>query len=332
MVQKRLIIRSVKLENFRCHKNHQQKFTETTTRILGLNGCGKTSILEAVYITMKGKSFRAVDREIVNRDQNYYRAELEYMDGRKIVAFFQNEKKQFLIDGKKTARLPKEQRYPVVIFEPRDLHIINSSPSRRRSFFDRIFSQLAPEYSIYLSRYTKALQQRNKAFKDEFIQPDMVFPWNILLAEYGYKIQELRRKFIKQINSQISDVYYKITGQKDKIRINYINDGLTEDQYLHQLESDFERDRILGCTGFGIHRDQFEVIFNGVKADGSASRGESRSIILALKFIEADLIKERDGRKPLILLDDVFSELDEKHKNSLIQNFKNHQVILTSVE
>ena len=338
MGSERLIIRNIKLENFRCHKNHQKRFARSTTKILGPNGCGKTSVLEAVYITMRGKSFRAVDREIINYDQNYYRIELEYSDGRKIIAFYQDEKKQFLIDGKKTLRLPKEHRYPVVIFEPKDLHIIESSPSRRRSFFDRIFSQLNPEYSIYLSRYNKALQQRNKAFKDEFLRPDMVFPWNMLLAEYGCKLKEMRHEFIEQINEQITQVYQKITGQKDQISIQYNNTkmnhkskDISESQFLQILEKNFERDKILGCTEIGIHHDQYQFKFNNQLADGSASRGECRSIIIALKFIEAELVAKYDGRQPLILLDDVFSELDKKHCISLTENFHNHQVILTSV-
>lgn len=332
MAKNQLIIKSVKLENFRCHTKKQQKLDQMTTKILGPNGCGKTSILEAIYLVTRGKSFRAVDREIIKRGKNFYRVELEYSDGRTVVAFYTEEKKQFLIAGKKSLRLPKDMRYPVVLFEPKDLHIISSSPARRRSFFDRVFSQLNPEYSIYLSRYNKALQQRNKAFKDEFIQPDVVFPWNILLAEYGSKIQQIRQELIKQINQQITSVYQKVSGQKDQVRLEYINDGLSEDKYLRRLEKEFNRDRLLGCTNFGIHRDQFNVIFNSNNAEGSASRGESRSIMLALKFIEADLIIRNDGRRPIILLDDVFSELDDKHKKSLTQNFKDYQVILTSVK
>ena len=156
-----MIIRSVKLTNFRSHESFVLNCNPQTTTIIGENGCGKTSVLEAVYEAMQGKSFRAVDREILRRGKDFYRVELEYEDGRRVVVVFDGAKKEFLAEDKKSRRLPKKARYPIVLFEPDDLHLVGSSPVSRRGYFDRFFGQLSEKYAMALSRYNKALKQRN---------------------------------------------------------------------------------------------------------------------------------------------------------------------------
>ena len=143
-----------------------------------------------------------------------------------------------------------------------------------------------------------------------------------------------RQKFIQEINSHLTDIYRSIAENGDQIEIIYKTEIPTADdnKYLQILEQNFQKDIYLGHTSFGIHRDDYIFKFNGEPADGSASRGESRSIILALKFIEADLIYQKLTKKPIILLDDVFSELDETRRKCLVKNFKDNQVIITSVE
>ena len=145
------------------------------------------------------------------------------------------------------------------------------------------------------------------------------------------QIKEERKKNINKINELINDYYNSIAENNDKVKINYTYNDIDESEYLRCLENDFEKDKITGYTNFGIHKDNYIFNFNQVDASGVASRGEIRSIILALKFIEARLLFEESKQKPLILLDDVFSELDNKRQKCLVQNFKDHQVILTSV-
>lgn len=328
------VVKTIKLSNFRCHEGYKLSCKDETTLILGENGCGKTSVLEAIYIALQGKSFRAVDREIVKRDTDFYRIELERSDGEKVVVVFDGNKKTFLIKDKKTARIPIKEKYPVVLFLPEDLHLVASSPTRKREYFDRILAQFDPKYSTILSRYNKALRQRNELLKQENVTVDMMFSWDILLAKYGVEIRNLRKQLIDSINKDVTETYRSIADNEDKVKLRYVSytGECSESEYLKLLSLDFERDKITGHTNFGIHKDNYNFMFNNSLADGSASRGEVRSVILALKFIEAVEAYRILGKKPLVLLDDVFSELDKTRQNCLVKNFKNHQVILTSVD
>ncbi len=329
-----MIIKTITLTNFRNHQTYSLECKPDTTLILGENGSGKTSILEAIYILTRGKSFRATDPEIIKRGTDFYRIELEYDNGEKIIAIYNDKNKTFLVSDKKSRRLPKKQKYPIVLFQPVDLNLISGSPSRHRDYFDRFFGQLSEEYSSHLSRYNKALHQRNELLKHPDVTEADLFSWNLLLAKYGSSLFNYRKQFTEEINNTINDVYYSIAENSDTVRLNYLTEVNTpsESQYFNKLENLVSRDVVLGHTSFGVHRDDFQFEFNGKKADGSASRGETRSIILALKFVEAETLYEKLHQKPIVLLDDVFSELDETRRKCLVKNFKDHQVIITSVE
>lgn len=329
-----MIIKSIKLFNFRNHTTYSLICDDETSLILGENGSGKTSVLEAIYILTRGKSFRATDSEIIKRGTDFYRIEIEYSNGETNIVTYDGNNKTYLIMDKKTRRLPKKHKYPVVLFQPSDLNLISHSPSRRRDYFDRIFGQFDEKYSEALLKYEKSLKQRNELLKSDHITNEAIFSWNILLAKYGIDLFTYRTKFIQEINSHLTAVYRSIAENDDNIEIIYKTDITIADdnKYLQILEQNFQKDTYLGHTSFGTHRDDYIFKFNGKPADGSASRGESRSIILALKFIEADLIYQKLAKKPIILLDDVFSELDESRRKCLVKNFKNNQVIITSVE
>ena len=329
-----MLIKSVSLKNFRNHTEYFLKCNSTTTLILGENGCGKTSVLEAIYILTQGKSFRATDPDIIKRETDFYRIELIYDTGIKTIASYDKIHKTFQTSDKKTKRLSAKNKYPVILFLPSDLNLISGSPSRRRDYFDRFFSTLNQNYATALNKYEKALSQRNKLLKTESITKEALFPWNVLLAKNGLILSNLRHDFIDEINQYITPTYRSIAENDDEVKIQYSTDydQISEAAFLDLLEQNYEKDRLLGHTSIGVQRDNYEFIFNDKPADGSASRGETRSIILALKFIEAKLINEKLNQKPIILLDDVFSELDNKRRSCLINNFKNHQVIITSVE
>ncbi len=326
-----MIIKSVGIRNFRSHENFLLDLRQNTTKIVGENGSGKTSLLEAIYEALQGKSFRAVDKEILRREAEFYRVELEYLDGKKVVVVFDGEKKEFLVEDKKTRRLPKKNKYPIVLFEPSDLGLVGSSPTRRRTYFDRVFGQLSETYSAAVTRYEKALRQRNELLKQETVDAQSLFSWDVMLAKYGCEIYSGRKKMIELINEKITETYRSIADNSDEIQVNYDTAVEAESSFLRQLTQDFEKDRLLGHTSFGVHRDNYEFVFNGVKADGSASRGEVRSLVIALKFIEAELVVGVLRQKPVILLDDVFSELDEKRQRCLVKNFVENQIVLTSI-
>jgi len=374
-----MIIKNIKITNFRCHNNYEMNFNNETSLIVGENGCGKTSVLEAIHIATRGISFRAADEAIIKRGADFYRIELEYVDGEKtIVTYSQTGKveppklktqegqnsiaglakiqkklyeaapkeigKRFLVGDKKAIRLPLKYRYPVILFIPDDLHILYSSPTKKRDFFDRIAGEIDESYGIILSRYNKALKQRNDLLKmlgdnrtngDRDFASTSLFSWNVMLAKYGIEIRKIRMRTVKQINERLTETYRSIANTKDELAISYevFEDKLlNETEYLARLERDTKKDLYIGHTSYGTHRDNYDFIFNGKSADTSASRGEVRSMILALKFIEAQLVFEKTGRRPIVLLDDVFSELDEMRQRALATNFKDNQVIITSVD
>lgn len=329
-----MIINSVELTNFRNHAHYKMECSDSVSLILGSNGWGKTSILEAIYILTRGKSFRATDRDILKRNTNYYRIGLNYSNGETTIATYDGKVKTFIVADKKSKRLPAKHKYPVILFLPSDLNLIDHSPSRRRDYFDHIFSQLDDAYATSLSRYNKALKQRNELLKNEPFVPESTFSWNLLLARYGAYLAARRQAFVAEINTRFTDTYRSIADNQDEVDISYSSEAsnLNESTYLKVIEQSTTKDSYLGHTTFGIHRDNYIFNFNHQSADPSASRGETRSVILALKFIEANLIVEKLGQNPLILLDDVFSELDSTRRQCLIENFKHHQVIITSVE
>ncbi len=324
------VVERVELRNFRCHDEFALDCNRATTLIVGENGSGKTSVLEAIYLALRGKSFKGVDREIMRREADFFRAEIDLVDAQKVIIRFDGAKKSFEIDGKKSLRLPKKNRYPVVLFEPDDLYLVGSSPSRRRDYFDELFRQINDAYGVALAKYNKALKQRNDLLKEETVAADDLFSWNVMCAHYGAEVLHRRVENLAKINAEMTENYRSIAKNNDECSLLYLGQEVDENEYLAVLERNFERDKYLGHSSFGPHRDDYEFVFNGKKADGSASRGEVRSMILALKFIEARILETEVGKKPLVLLDDIFSELDSSRQKHLVNNFKDYQMIITS--
>ena len=322
------IIKKVSLKNFRSHKGFVLDCNQPMSLIIGENGSGKTSVLEAIYLALRGKSFKGVDTEMVRRGEDYYRVEVVKKDDSRVVVRW-NGVREFEVDGKKTRRLPKKNRYPMVLFEPDDLYLVGASPSRRRDYFDKTWAQLCEEYGVALGKYNKALKQRNGLLKRDMVSRDDVFAWDVVLAKYGTALSGWRREFVGEINERLTETYRSIARNKDEVEMKFAGKDGDDSKYLAELAQAFERDRCVGHSTFGAHLDDYIFWFNGKKADGSASRGEIRSMILALKFIEARVIKEATGKSPLVLLDDIFSELDEGRQKHVIHNFKDYQVIIS---
>ncbi|MFZ2545301.1 MAG: DNA replication and repair protein RecF [Candidatus Saccharimonadales bacterium] len=328
-----MIITSLTVENIRSHKVFSRRLSQSVTVITGPNGSGKTSLIEAIMVALGGHSFKAGDNELLRRGAEWWRIDLSLGDQVRTVKFQPGmpKKKQFVIDGKINLRLPISSRYPTVLFEPEDLRLLHGSPSRRRRFIDRFAVQLVPAYSQVLHRYERALLQRNKLLKSGG-SSEALFAWNVSLAKYGAQIIDMRIRLIERLNRGLASTYQTIAQTQDSVSLHYSHTTIdhTEQKLLADLESRIDRDRLMGYTGIGPHRHDVLFNFNDVLAIGSASRGEVRTIILALKFLEVDIIQEVTDLPPIVLLDDVLSELDDNRQTHLATKFQDHQIIMTS--
>jgi DNA replication and repair protein RecF len=330
------VVNKLAVQNFRSHENYEVEFSPNVTVITGANGSGKTSLIEAVYVALQGTSFKGSDSDVLKVEKPWWKIDLILTDNKKRTIKFdparETGRKQFVIDSKTNYRLLPKYKYPIVLFEPDDLRLLNGSPSRRRQFIDRFVSQLNPIYAVTLRKYERALHQRNNLLKKPFTSDDELFAWDVAISEYGAYIIEQRILFIEQINNNLNDAYNDIARSGDVVSVHYSHTfiGDIKQKLLNELFAHKERDKAVGSTSAGPHRHDVIFKFNQLPALSVASRGEVRTIVLALKFLEVDIIERITNNKPIILLDDVFSELDLARQKSLSDTIRSHQIIITS--
>lgn len=327
-------VSALRVQNLRTHEQYSVAFDEDTTLISGPNGSGKTSLIEAVYMALRGKSFKGVDDTVVRRGSGWYRIDIVTTAGsRKVVydARSANKKKTYEIDDKQYYRLPAKFKYPIILFEPEDLRIIGGSPARRRQFIDTMISQCDEQYAALLRKYDRAIIQRNKLLKSGYADADALFPWDVLLSQCGAAIIATRQEVITELDAALTETYRTIADTNDTVSIEYsYSRHVTSNHLFSEYVAQHERDRLLGSTSIGPHRHDIAITFNGRPASEVCSRGENRTIVLALKFIEAAYVERRTHDTPIILLDDVFGELDTTRQKLLLREFKDNQIIMTS--
>lgn len=333
--EQQLAVVHVAVKNIRCHAAYTTQLEPHKTIITGANGSGKTSLAEAVYIALRGTTFRGADADVVRHGAEWFRVDVTLTDGQVRTVTYrtdQTSKREYTINGKKMKRLGFREKLPVVLFEPTDLQLISGSPSRRRRYLDQILSQSDPLYSRELSRYEKSVRQRNSLLKRQASQ-EQLFPWNVMIAQHGSYIHTQRHRLVSQLQQQINQLYGDIAASGDEIGLQYsshVEPANYQSYLLRQLEQSIECDSILGYTSHGPHRDDLAIMFNDRPADTTASRGEARSIIVALKHIELEIIHSVTGIAPLLILDDVFSELDTARQLSLERLTNQYQTIITT--
>ncbi|UTX51369.1 DNA replication and repair protein RecF [Candidatus Saccharibacteria bacterium TM7i] len=331
-----MVIKSLSVLNVRSHENKKVTLSSGVTVITGKNGIGKTTLLEAVYVALQGTSFKGVDADILQQNAPWYRIDLGLDDDASRSVTFDpsraSGKKRFIVDDKTSYRLSPRSKYPIVLFEPEDLRLLHGSPARRRLFIDRFITQIDPTYGMTLRKYERALKQRNTLLKKEFISNEDLFAWNISLSEYGAKIIEQRVQAVELINKELNNYYHEIAHTDDEVTVHYSHTIIdhSAQKLLRELEGKFAYDRVVKHTSVGPHRHDIVFNFNNSPALSVASRGEVRTILLALKRIEESMIAQSTGKRPLILLDDVFSELDKDRQDYIIDYFKDNQVIISS--
>ena len=332
------VVKKISIENIRSHDKFNIKLSPTVTVIVGGNGSGKTSIIEAIYIALRGTSFKGSDNDVLRYDSPWWRIETEFDNFTKRTITFdaekENSRKKIVVGEKITSRISMKDKYPVVLFDPDDLRLLHGSPARRRQFIDRFISQLDPIYQNATRKYERALKQRNNLLKKPNISRDELFVWDIALSEYGAYIIEKRIAFIEKINSQLNDQYNSIADSHHVASVHYSNTyiGDIKQKLLNDLHARIKRDRLTGFTSSGPHRHDVIFKFNNYLALDVASRGEVRTMVLAIKFMEVEIIEQITNVKPIILLDDVFSELDGSRRKAITKYLKDYQTIITTTD
>jgi DNA replication and repair protein RecF len=333
---------ALSLTHFRSYVQADVTFSPGVTILVGPNGSGKTNLLEALVVLSQGSSFRVADRDLIQYHQPWFRLQA-IEDERPRTMTYSTDKqpaKQFVIDGHKKQRLSYQQKVPLVLFEPTELRLLEGSPQRRREYIDGLISRLWIDGGSRRSRYERALLQRNNILKQATERSlasleDELFVWDIKLAEYATALVESRLLLIEKWNEQLSELYSTIAGRTTVVGINYDTELQTE-QYkadlLKHLAHRRSSDIVRGFTSVGPHRDDFVIQLSGVNAAVSASRGELRTLLLALKIIELRLLHTITERRPLLLLDDVFSELDTTRRQALAKLADQFQTVITTTD
>jgi len=244
--------------------------------------------------------------------------------------------KSFELDGQKLTRLATARTLPVVLFEPNHLLLLNSSPDLRRTFLDDLLEQTVPSYGATRRHYKRVLAQRNSLLKKHPHDIEQqLFVWNIRLGELGGQVVRQRTRLVERFAERASDLYGRLAGKKYDVSLAYRTQFAPE-QYetslLHKLESSIDLDTARGFTAYGPHRDDLEAAIGGHPVQEAASRGETRTMVLALKIMELQLLEELREARPILLLDDVFSELDGKRRHALTKFLKDYQTFITTTD
>lgn len=332
-----MLISDIELQNFRNYNYEKIELNPNINIFYGDNAQGKTNIIESIFLSAFGKSFRTnKEKELIKIGEKFSNITINYENkNRKGSIKIQiSDKKSVTVNSIKIKKLSELLgNINVVLFTPDDINILKDGPANRRRFLNMMIGQIRPNYVYNLNMYLKVLEQRNNYIKqinkNQKINDEMFLIWDEKLAEYGEKVSRYRQEFIIKIKEKIKDIHHEITENKEDIEIEYITDSLEKTKFLKELESRRKLDLIKGYTTKGVQRDDFVIYINGEPVNIYGSQGQHRTAILSLKLCELDIIKEEIGENPILLLDDFMSELDEKRIKNFLKHIKDTQVIIT---
>jgi DNA replication and repair protein RecF len=334
------MITDLRLQHFRSYTDASFDVGEGVNIIVGPNASGKTNLLEAVLVLAQGASYRAKDADLVQFEASWARLDADTPHGSRTVklqaAGQARVVKSFEIDGQTLTRLTAQRTVPVVLFEPNHLLLLSGSPDLRRTFLDDLLEQTLPGFGATRRHYKRVLAHRNALLKRAPRDVrEQLFVWNLRLSELGGKIARERHLLTNRFAERMSELYGGLSGSANTISLSYQAQFVTEEYetaLLRKLETSTELDLHRGFTAHGPHRDDLVVSIDGHTAQESASRGETRSLVLALKMLELQLLEEARETRPLLLLDDVFSELDGRRRQALTSFVADHQTFITTTD
>lgn len=333
------MITDLRLQHFRSYNDASFELSSGVNIIVGPNASGKTNLLEAILVVAKGGSYRAKDLELIEFNKPWARIDANTdTTGLRTVKLQPNQQsiKLYELEGQTYKRLSMAQSLPVVLFEPNHLQLLSGGPERRRDYLDDLLEQTTAGYSTIRRQYRRALAQRNSLLKQPTSnKTTQLFPWNIRLSQLAGQIVRARTEISNTINNDVTKLYKKLSKTKTAVRVEYKHKWSPEQyetQLLKELENNLDTDIQRGFTSSGPHREDFIVYFDEHPAQETASRGETRTAILALKIIELKIIEASRGKTPLLLLDDVFSELDGKRRHALTDYLAPYQTFITTTD
>lgn len=334
-----MFIKNLKLKNYRNYEDLNIDFENGINILYGENAQGKTNILEALYISSTSKSHKQVkDKDIIKFGQKeaHIKVILNIGDIDKIIDIHlkKDTNKGIAINGLKINKITNFiGNSNIIFFAPEDLNIIKEGPNRRRKFLDILICKIDKIYSNNLVKYNKILNQRNNLLKTIKTKNKNLITtldtWDIELVKYGIEVIKKRNEIIDLLKNIIYDKHYFISGNKEEIKTSYEKNVL-EDEFLTKIKNNREEDLRFTTTSVGPHRDDIKFEINNIDIRKFGSQGQQRTTALSIKLAELELIKNIKHDNPILLLDDVFSELDENRQSYLIENIKNIQTIITT--
>lgn len=340
---------AVKFENYRNLKNDIITPCEGVNIIYGDNAQGKTNLLEALWMFCGGHSFRATkDNDVINWYKSAAKLEMKFFGQereQKAKITFQSGKKSVEINGvEKKSAASLIEKYCAVVFSPEHLNLIKRGPSERRKFIDSAICREKLQNAVILSKYNRLLNQRNSLLKDIYKRPSLeetLCIWDEPLIKNGAMLIKKRLEYIKMLTQKAEEYHKGISKGREELKIRYISSAdiknedtveEIEEKLKIKFESNKKDDIRLGITNTGAHRDDVEILINNKNAKTFASQGQQRSAVLSLKLAEASVLRKRMGEEPVILLDDVLSELDAGRQDFLLNELKDCQVFITCCE
>ena len=332
-----MIIESIELKNYRNYDKLHMDFSHGTNILYGDNAQGKTNILEAIYVCATTKSHRgSKDKEIIqfDRDESHIKLNVRKRDVpyRIDMHLKKNRAKGVAVNGvpiNKASELFGIVN--VVFFSPEDLNLIKNGPAERRRFIDLELCQLNKLYVHSLVQYNKIVTQRNKLLKDIMFRPDYeetLDIWDMQLVQYGREVIRCREAFVGQLNDLIGGIHRQLSGEKESLHISY-EPNVTVDMFEDTLRKSRPSDLKQRTTLTGPHRDDLSFIINDIDIRRFGSQGQQRTAALSLKLAEIELVKKIVNDYPILLLDDVLSELDGSRQNHLLSGINHIQTMIT---
>ncbi len=337
-----MFIDQINLEGFRNYDNQKILFINGINLIIGDNAQGKTNIIEAIYLSAFAKSYRTIkDIELVNFDKDYSRVSLKYNKnniennvevfidrlGNKIIKYDD-------IKIKKISSIIGE--ILIVVFSPDDLDIVKGSPSSRRKFIDMICCQISKSYMMNLQEYNKCLKIKNNLLKKIITKEakEYIYILHEKMSNNIEKITEIRKNILNNILIHAKSIHLSITDNKEEIDIKYISEfiDLKKEQIIEILNKNLNIDIFRKTSTKGLQRDDIEIFINKFEVNKYGSQGQNRTALLTLKLSNFEVLKEIKNETPILLLDDIMSELDSKRINFLLKYIENYQSIITTTE